>query len=410
MESTKLQWITKKVRVCDLIQLSINPRKITEEKKQKLLRSINKFNLVEIPAVNLDMTIIGGNQRVSILSDAGLGDELIDVRFPNRLLTESEVKEYAIISNTHAGEFDFEQLELNFSDINIDDIGFDLSGYESFLSVKKQKSIDEIDEDDYDYNVEETSTNIKNGDIIHIGEHILMCGDSTDSHNWEKILNGEMADLIVTDPPYNVNYEGKTKDKLKIKNDKMDADSFYNFLLNFFNAIYPVTKNGGVWYIWHADSEGLNFRKAMEDSGVKVRQCLIWLKNSMVMGRQDYHWRHEPCLYGWKDGGAHYWGSDRKQTTILEFDRPQRNSEHPTMKPVKLISYQINNSSKVGDIVVDGFGGSGTTMLACHYTERKCRMIEIDPKYCQVIVDRMLNIDPSLKIYKNESLWNPKNS
>jgi len=184
----------------------------------------------------------------------------------------------------------------------------------------------------------------------------------------------------------------------------MGGGDFYDFLSKFFSLIFDFTKKGGAWYVWHADIEGLNFRLAMNKSGVMVRQCLVWVKNSLVLGMRDYHWRHEPCLYGWKPGDSHNWYSDRKQTTVLEFDRPARNSGHPTMKPVKLISYQIKNSSIPGDIVADLFGGSGTTMVACHETNRIAYLMELDPKYCQVIIDRMINLDQDIKITKNGEL------
>ena len=229
----------------------------------------------------------------------------------------------------------------------------------------------------------------------------MLCGDSTQTDTFEKLFNGQLADLVVTDPPYNVAYEGKTKEALTIKNDSMSNDDFYQFLYDFYTALGSYTKEGGTWYVWHADSEGANFRLAMKNAGIMVKQCLIWVKQTMVMGRQDYQWKHEPCLYGWKEGAAHSWYSDRKQTTILEFDRPFRNAEHPTMKPIPLFAYQIGNSSKQGDIVADGFGGSGTTMVACHQMKRKAYIVEFDPKYCQVIIDRMKKLDPNLTIKKN---------
>jgi site-specific DNA-methyltransferase (adenine-specific) len=220
-------------------------------------------------------------------------------------------------------------------------------------------------------------------------------------------MNKEQFDLVVTDPPYNVDYTGKTKDALKIENDKKSNDDFYKFLFDFYIQIAAETKKGGSFYIWHADSEGANFRYAMANAGIMVKQCLIWVKNSMVMGRQDYHWKHEPCLYGWKEGAAHNWYTNRKQTTVLEFDRPSRNAEHPKMKPVELISYQINNSSKKGDLVGDGFLGSGTTMVASHQLKRKCYGMELDPKYCQVIIDRMIALDSSLTIKVNGKKYTP---
>ena len=195
-------------------------------------------------------------------------------------------------------------------------------------------------------------------------------------------------DMLLTDPPYNVEYTGKTKDALTIANDKQNDEQFRAFLTDAFMAAYEAMKPGAVFYIWHADSEGLNFRTACKAAGLEVRQCLIWNKNSMVMGRQDYQWKHEPCLYGWKEGAGHLWASDRKQTTVLNFDRPTRNKEHPTMKPVKLFDYQIQNNTKGGDCVLDLFGGSGTTLIACEQNGRTAYLMELDPKYCDVIIDR----------------------
>lgn len=201
------------------------------------------------------------------------------------------------------------------------------------------------------------------------------------------------------------NGNNKIKEALTIDNDSMDDESFYNFLLDSYRTINKFVVKGGAWYVWHADSEGANFRKAMIDSGILLKQCLIWVKNTMVMGRQDYHWQHEPCLYGWKPGASHNWYSDRKQTTILNFDRPQRNKEHPTMKPVPLIGYQISNSSKKGDIVADGFLGSGTTMVASHQIGRICIGTELSTKYCQVIIDRMLKLDESIAVKINGKVY-----
>jgi len=264
----------------------------------------------------------------------------------------------------------------------------------------------EAEEDDY-IMPDEIQTDIVLGDLFEIGEHRLLCGDSTQTDTFKILFGEQLADLVITDPPYNVAYEGKTKKKLTIENDSMGDADFYQFLYDFYTALGSFTKAGGSWYVWHADSEGANFRKAMADAGIMVKQCLIWVKQTMVMGRQDYQWKHEPCLYGWKEGAAHGWYSDRKQTTVLEFDRPSRNAEHPTMKPIPLFAYQIGNSSKQGDIVADGFGGSGTTMVACHQMNRKAYLVEFDPKYCQVIVDRMLKLDPTLTIKRNGQPYLP---
>jgi len=238
------------------------------------------------------------------------------------------------------------------------------------------------------------------GDLYELNEHRVLCGDSTQTDTFEKLFAGQLADLVVTDPPYNVDYQGgdrtemkalhRRTDGLKIANDKMDDNQFYKFLYDFFTALGAYTKAGGAWYVWHADMESVNFRTAFKDSGLTPKQNLIWEKDVMVMGRQDYHWQHEPCLYGWKEGAAHGWYSDRKQTTILKFERPRISKEHPTMKPIPLIAYQIGNSSKQGDIVADGFGGSGTTLMASDQMQRKAYLVELDPKYCDVIVARFI--------------------
>lgn len=266
------------------------------------------------------------------------------------------------------------------------------------------------DAEDDDFEIpEDIETDIQDGDLFEIGDHRLLCGSSLDKNCWNTLLQGELADLMCTDPPYNVNYEGKTKDALKIDNDNMSSGEFFTFLKSFFETASEFTRPGAPWYVWHADSEGMNFRRAMIESGLLLKQCLIWVKNAFVMGRQDYHWQHEPCLYGWKPGAAHSWHGDRSQSTVLQFDRPVRNEDHPTMKPVSMIGYQISNSTRPGDIVVDGFGGSGTGMVACEQLKRKCRMIELSPKYCQVILNRMQELVPDIQIFKNGQVYNSLN-
>jgi DNA modification methylase len=239
------------------------------------------------------------------------------------------------------------------------------------------------DEDDVPDNVEPRT---KLGDIYQLGRHKLICGDATSLNDLDKLMAGEQADAVWTDPPYNVNYEGGTG--LKIKNDDMTADQFYQLLHDAFSNMLVHTKGGGAIYIAHADTEGMNFRKAMVDSGWLLKQCLVWVKHSLVMGRQDYHWKHEPILYGWAPGASHNWFADRTQTTVLEFNKPARNGEHPTMKPVELIEYCLGNSCAPKGLVLDSFGGSGSTLIACEKSGRAARLVEIDPKYCDVIVAR----------------------
>jgi DNA modification methylase len=226
------------------------------------------------------------------------------------------------------------------------------------------------------------------GDLWVLGNHRLLCGDSTNGEHVSRLMGAILADLVVTDPPYNVAYEGKTKDALTIKNDSMSGGDFYAFLLAVYQNLAAQMKGGSGIYVFHADTEGVSFRKAMTDAGLKLAQCCVWVKQSLVMGRQDYHWQHEPVLYGWKPTASHRWYSDRKQTTVWRFDRPSRNGEHPTMKPVELIGYPIQNSSREGDVVLDLFGGSGSTLIACEKLGRYARLMELDPKYVDVIVRR----------------------
>jgi len=228
----------------------------------------------------------------------------------------------------------------------------------------------------------------KLGDLYILGNHRLMCGDSTSIDAVEKLMNGQLADQLVTDPPYNIAYEGGSKKREQIKNDEMADDEFRQFLKDVYIAANAVMKAGAVFYIWHADTEGYNFRGAAKDMGWKVRQTLIWNKDNSAFGRSDYHWKHEPCLYGWKEGAAHLWATDRKQTTVIECKRPSKSDLHPTMKPVELMEYQILNNTKGSDIVLDLFGGSGSTMIAAEKIGRKACLMELDPKYCDVIVKR----------------------
>jgi DNA modification methylase len=270
----------------------------------------------------------------------------------------------------------------------LEDEGFDLTllGFDDkeLNALLQPEIVDGLTDEDAVPDVpEEPKTKL--GDIYILGNHRLMCGDSTSIDAVEKLTDG-LVDILVTDPPYNVNYEGSNG--LKIQNDSMGDEQFRQFLRDAFVAADAVMKQGAVFYIWHADVEGYNFRGACKDAGWKVRQCLIWNKDSLVMGRQDYHWKHEPCLYGWKDGAAHLWASDRKQSTIIECKKPKKNDMHPTMKPVELMEYQILNNTKGQDLVLDLFGGSGSTMIACEKLGRKSRLMELDPKYCDVIVKR----------------------
>jgi DNA modification methylase len=391
----------EKVKLSEVKSNPNNPRLIKDEKFSKLVKSIKEFpKMLEIRpiVVNDEMVVLGGNMRLKACKEAGL-KEIPIIKASD--LTEEQQREFIIKDNVGFGEWDWDMIANEWDVDKLEDWGLDGFPFETEEEL-------EAEEDDYT-EPDNMRVDVVLGDLIEIGEHRLLCGSSTEVDTWEKVMDGQLADLVVTDPPYNVAYVGKTKEALTIDNDDMADGDFYQFLYDFYTALGSYTKAGGAWYVWHADSEGANFRKAMADAGIMVKQCLIWVKSSMVMGRQDYQWKHEPCLYGWKEGAAHNWYTDRKQTTILEFDRPNRNSEHPTMKPISLFSYQIGNSSKIGDLVCDAFLGSGTTMVAAHQMKRKCYGMELDPKYCQVIIDRMYKLDNTLKFKKNGKEYHPNN-
>lgn len=374
-----------------------NPRLIKDEKFNKLVKSIQEFpQMLKIRpiVVNDDMVILGGNMRLKACKEAGLTEVPV---IKASELTEDQQKEFIIKDNVGFGEWDWSMIANEWDAEQVTDWGLDIPDFPNTQDAQ---------EDDYEI-PDDIKTDIVLGDLFEIGPHRLLCGDSTQTDTFSRLFGQEMADLVVTDPPYNVAIQGgnhgdpsRTNGK-RIENDSMPDEEFYQFLYDFYTALGSYTKAGGAWYVWHADKEVINFRKAMSDAGIMPKQGLIWVKSSIVMGRQDYQWKHEPCLYGWKEGAAHGWYSDRKQSTILEFERPSKNAEHPTMKPIPLFAYQIGNSSKQGDIVADGFGGSGTTMVACHQMNRKAYLVEFDPKYCQVIVDRMLKLDPNVEIKKN---------
>lgn len=316
---------------------------------------------------------VRGGERQYMLGMQGQparADPFISSSFPNNKSNESD--------------WDF--------DLLADELpGLDLSAFDFDWGLPEDTT-DEVTEDEAPEVDEESEPITKLGDIWQLGRHRLMCGDSTSVECVQKLMGGAQADLLLTDPPYGVDYTGKTKDALKIENDAKSDDEFIAFLQAAFEAANSVMKPGAVFYIWHADSKAYVFRTACQMTGWEVRQVLIWVKNAMVMGRQDYQWKHEPCLYGWKAGAGHLWASDRKQTTVLEFDRPTANKEHPTMKPVALFDYQIKNNTKGGDIVLDLFAGSGTTVAACEQNGRNAYVMEFDPKYCDVIVKRWENL------------------
>jgi DNA modification methylase len=361
-----------------------NPRTLSKEQNQKLTESIKRFGVAEKPIINTDGMIIGGHQRLKVLKSMGIKE--IECWTPSQPLTEAQADELNIRLNKNTGDWDWECLA---NEWNIDDLlewGFNPEEFDIDLSGN------EPTEDDAEIEVPaEESAVTKEGDLYILGDHRLFCGSSTEAKNYELLTQGEKANLIITDPPYNLEYVGKTKKALTIQNDSMADGSFYQFLFDAYKNMFDNIEEGASIYVFHADSEGLNFRKAFKDVGFKISECLIWKKNGMVIGCNDYHWQHEPILYGWREGKAHNWYSDRKQTTILEFDKPLRSEEHPTMKPIPIIGYLMKNSSKENDIVLDPFLGSGTTLIAAEQLNRKCYGFELSPSYCDVIVNRWVS-------------------
>lgn len=388
--------MTKKIKVSTLKPNPDNPRVIRDEKFKKLVQSIKDFpQMMSLRPMVVDESnvLLGGNMRLRAIQELGM-KEIPDAWVKRAAdLTEEQKKEFIIKDNVGFGEWDWDILADEWDAEQLEDWGLDIPEWDN-------EEVLEAEEDDFDVTPPENPQTVL-GDLYEIGDHRLLCGDSTQTDAFEKLMDGELADMVITDPPYNVAYEGGTKEKLTIQNDSMSNDDFYTFLYDFYTALTTAVKKGGAIYVWHASSEIINFAKAMVDAGWLLKQQLIWVKNTMVMGRQDYQWKHEPCLYGWLSGDSHKWYSDRKQTTVINFDKPARNGEHPTMKPIGLFGYQIENSSKVGDIVIDAFGGSGTTMVACEQLKRKARVIEYDPKYCDVIVRRMLTLDNNLTVKRN---------
>ncbi|MEE0870606.1 MAG: DNA methyltransferase [Bacteroidaceae bacterium] len=371
--------------------LPSNPRYIKDEKFELLKRSLQEspemLHLRELLVYPHEDTyiVIGGNMRLRAAEELGIEElpcKVLPVTTPGEKL-----REYTIKDNNGYGDYDWDILANEWDEMPLADWGVDMPAFEEMDDSEEESPT--VEEDDFDEESDTVVCRCKRGDVWQLGKHRVMCGDSTSEADVNRLRGGgELADLLLTDPPYNVNYEGKTKDALKIANDKMGNDMFRAFLVAAFKAADTAMKAGAGFYIWHADSEGYNFRGACADIGWKVRQCLIWNKNAMVLGRQDYQWKHEPCLYGWKEGAGHYFIDKRNLTTVIDENKPMRNGEHPTMKPVPLFAQLIENSSKENGVVLDMFGGSGTTLIACEQLNRKCLMMELDTHYCDVIIAR----------------------
>lgn len=400
----------EKVKIADLLEYKNNAKEHPQWQIEQIVESIEKFGFNDPIAIDENNIIIEGHGLLYALQEMG-AEEVECIRLSH--LGENEKKAYILAHNklTMNTEFDADLLAQELGEIE----GIDMSSF-GFL----MDPLIEVVEDDFDDEaaIEQPEPIAKLGDVYQLGEHFLMCGDSTDFIAVKKLCGEALMDLLVTDPPYNVAYEGKTEDALTIENDNMDDAKFREFLKAAFACADGVMRPGAAFYIWHADSEGFNFRGACRDIGWTVRQCLIWNKNQMVLGRQDYQWKHEPCLYGWKDGAAHYFVDDRNLLTVLEEEselkkmskaelinyileiqeqtattvinevKPSRNGLHPTMKPLRLIERLVRNSSKKGENVLDLFNGSGSTLMVCEQLGRRYYGMELDPRYVDATIER----------------------
>lgn len=371
-----------------MIPYARNARTHSEAQVAQIAASIREFGFTNPVLIDGENGIIAGHGRVLAARKLGM-TEVPCIELAH--LTEAQKRAYVIADNKLALNAGWDDALLAIELQELGELGFDLdlTGFsaDEIEALMPEEVAPGLTDEDAAPEVQDDPVS-KPGDVWLLGKHRVMCGDSTSITDLERLTSGQMVDMWLTDPPYNVAYEGGTKDRLTIMNDAMADEQFRQFLRDAYVAADTVMKPGAVFYIWHADSEGYNFRGAAIDAGWTVRQCLIWCKQTLVIGRQDYQWRHEPCLYGWKEGAAHLWASDRKQTTVLEFDRPSRNGEHPTMKPVALFEYLMLNNTKGGDIVLDSFGGSGTTLIAAEKNGRVAYLMELDPKYVDVIVRR----------------------
>ncbi|MFI3085662.1 site-specific DNA-methyltransferase [Streptococcus sp. 2020WUSS089] len=379
----------REIRLSELHPASYNPRKKLkkgDKEYEKIKQSLLKFGYVDPIIVNKDLTVIGGHQRLTVLKDLDYETAkcvIVD-------LSKEDEKALNIALNKITGQWDDQLLadlllDLQESDFNLDLTGFEPPEIDDILSNVHDK---DLSDDDFDVEEElKKPTFSKRGDIWQLGKHRVICGDSTKAETYDQLLGDKKANLVVTDPPYNVDVEETAG---KILNDNMPDSDFYQFLFDMFTQVEKHMESDGSIYVFHADTEGLNFRKAFKEAGFYLSGCCIWKKNSLVLGRSPYQWQHEPCLFGWKQKGKHQWFSDRKQTTIWEYDRPKSSKDHPTMKPSPLMAYPIQNSSMRGTLVLDPFLGSGSTLMAADQTGRVCYGIELDEKFVDVIVKRYI--------------------
>ena len=373
------------MKITDIRPYDKNPR-LNEGAVDAVAASIKEFGWRAPIVVDREMVIICGHTR--LLAAKKLGLDVVPVHVADNL-TPEQVQAYRIADNRtgEIAEWDYSLLplelqELQDANFDLSLLGFDADELDKLLNGETEEITEGETEPDAVLEIPEIPSS-RAGEIYQLGDHLLMCGDATNPEDVAALMGEAEADLWLSDPPYNVAYEGSNG--LTIENDNMSDSNFREFLRLAFDNVHEHMKPGASFYIFHADSEGYNFRGACHDIGLKVRQCLVWKKNSLVLGRQDYQWIHEPCLYGWKDGAAHNWYTDRSQTTIMEFDKPKRNDVHPTMKPVEMLIYLLKNSSERGNTVIDTFGGSGSTLIACEQTGRVCKTMEFDPKYADVI-------------------------
>lgn len=375
------------VPIGKLVPYVNNARTHSPEQINKLRSSLREFGFINPVIIDRDFGVIAGHGRILAAKEEGIAE--VPCVFADHL-TEAQKKAYIIADNRMAMDagWDEELLRVEIEALQAQAFDLSLTGFDEKELSDLFKDDTDVQEDDFDVDAElEKPTFSKSGDVWTLGRHRLVCGDSTKKDTFDTLMQGRKANLVVTDPPYNVNYKGTAG---KIKNDNLADEKFYQFLFDAFSNIEKVMADDASIYVFHADTEGLNFRKAFSDAGFYLSGCCIWKKPSLVLGRSPYQWQHEPCLYGWKKSGKHQWYSDRKQTTIWEFEKTKKNTDHPTMKPIPLLAYPIQNSSMSNTLILDPFGGSGSTLIACEQTDRDCCTIELDEKYCDVIVKRYI--------------------